>query len=247
MSGLLRPVGPESAQTYWARRGLVFGAAMVLTVAMALIVTGTSSGSAAQPNPPIADYNSVPDAASMTPTYQSSASPSPIETAPRTPSLVDLSTSTPSTIPATRSAKPRSPTTKKKTEPVRCSPEELRPTLTGKQRLEVKQDTTFQLSLINGSDQTCIARVTGKNFELRIDSGSDHIWSSGDCPSMIESITRKLGSEHAVAWSLTWNGKRSKSTCKSAHEALRPGAYVATAQLDGAEPVKLRMILSERN
>lgn len=246
MSGALRPVGPESAQTYWARRGLVFGAAMVLTVAMALIVGATSSGSVAQPNPPTADY-AVPNAASMTPAYQNSVSPSPIETGLRTPSLVDVSASNPSTVPATMSAKPKASTTKKKTEAVRCSPEELRPTLTGKQRLEAEHDTTFQLSLINGSGQTCIARVTRKNFELRIDSGGDRIWSSGDCPSMIKSITRKLGSEHAVAWSLTWNGKRSKSTCKSAHEALRPGAYIATAQLDGAEPVKLRMILSERN
>jgi hypothetical protein len=33
MSGLLRPVGPEGAQTYWARRGLVLGATAVLAIA----------------------------------------------------------------------------------------------------------------------------------------------------------------------------------------------------------------------
>ncbi len=36
MSGLLRPVGPEAAQTYWVRRGLVLGATMVLAVAVAV-------------------------------------------------------------------------------------------------------------------------------------------------------------------------------------------------------------------
>ena len=52
MSGLLRPVGPAPAQTYWARRALVFGpAASVLAIAVVLISNGTSSGSAAQPNP----------------------------------------------------------------------------------------------------------------------------------------------------------------------------------------------------
>src|SRR4051794_11231930 len=53
MSGVLRPVGPQPVQTYWARRALVFGAAaMVLVIAVALIISGTSNGSTAQPNPP---------------------------------------------------------------------------------------------------------------------------------------------------------------------------------------------------
>jgi hypothetical protein len=120
---------------------------------------------------------------------------------------------------------------------------ELRPTLTGKQRLAPKKRNTFQLSLINGSEQTCMARVTKTNFELKIYSGSDRIWSTADCPSVIKPISRKLGSEHAVAWTLTWDGKRSKPDCRSAREAPRPGKYVATAQLEGAEPVTLRMIL----
>jgi hypothetical protein len=51
MSGLLRPVGREPAQTYWARRALVFGAALAPVIAGALIITGPSSGSAAQPHP----------------------------------------------------------------------------------------------------------------------------------------------------------------------------------------------------
>jgi hypothetical protein len=56
MSGLLRPIGPEPGQIYWARRALVFGAAMVLAIALGLIISGTTGGSAAQPNPPTAAY-----------------------------------------------------------------------------------------------------------------------------------------------------------------------------------------------
>jgi hypothetical protein len=52
MGGLLHPVGPDSGQTYWARRALVVGVAMVLAVAVALIINATNSGSAAQPSPP---------------------------------------------------------------------------------------------------------------------------------------------------------------------------------------------------
>ena len=163
-----------------------------------------------------------------------------------TPSAIDPSGSASSTTPEPK-ATTRKASTKKtdRSSPVDCPAEELRPTLTGKQRLAPKQPTTFQLSLINGSDQTCIARVTRKNFELKIYSGSDRIWSTADCRSAIKPISRKLASEHAVAWSLTWDGKRSKSNCKSAQEAPRPGTYVATAQLEGAEPVQLRMLLSD--
>jgi hypothetical protein len=238
MSGLLRPVGPEAAQTYWVRRGLVVGATMVLAVAVLLIINGTSGrGSAvrANPSPPTASY-SVP----------SPAAPSSMHTATRTPSAIDPSSSASSTAPEPKAAT-RKVSTKKtdRSGPVDCPAGELRPTLTGKQRLASKRPTTFQLSLINGSDQTCIARVTRRNFELKIYSGSDRIWSTADCRSAIKPITRKLSSEYAVAWSLTWDGKRSKSNCRSARDAPGPGTYIATAQLEGAEPVQLRMRLSD--
>jgi hypothetical protein len=235
MSGLLRPVGPEAAQTYWARRGLVLGATMVLAIAVLLIISGANIGSAVQANPPPST------AGSGMPT---SESPSSIPTAMWTPSVVNASVATSSASPELQ-ASTRTASTKKTHQgrPVDCPAEELRQTLTGKQRLALKRPATFQLSLINGSDQTCIARVTRKNFELRINSGNDRIWSTADCGSIIMPISHELGSEHAVAWSLTWDGKRSKSDCRSAHEALRPGTYLVTAQLKGAEPVQLRMLL----
>ena len=87
--------------------------------------------------------------------------------------------------------------------------------------------------------------MTRKNFELRISSGKDQIWSTVDCKSIIKPISHRLGSEHAIAWSLTWDGKRSKSDCRSAREALRPGTYLVTAQLQGAAPVQLPMRLRD--
>lgn len=57
VSRLLHPVGPESVQTYWARRALMFGAAAMLAVAAALIIHSTSSGSEAQPNQQAAAYS----------------------------------------------------------------------------------------------------------------------------------------------------------------------------------------------
>jgi hypothetical protein len=231
MSGVLRPVGPESVRTYWVRRGLVLAAATVLVVTLTLIITRTSTGSAADPSP-----------ASASPTPRAAPSTSTMETVMPTQSFVSAS--------ATREpAAKKSP--KLKASPRKanhsttqsCAPKELRTTLAGKQRIVARHRTTFQLSLINGSAQTCTSRVTAKNFELKINYRDAQIWTTDDCPSMIKPISRKLASEHAMAWSLTWDGKRSKSRCKSASQALRAGSYVATAQLKGAPPVKLRMIV----
>src|SRR5688572_1189225 len=84
MSGLLRPVGPEGAQTYWARRGLVLGATVVLAIAVLLIISGAGIGKAvhANPSPSIAGY-ALPSSASL-----------PMPTAVPTPSAVDPSAST---------------------------------------------------------------------------------------------------------------------------------------------------------
>ena len=77
----------------------------------------------------------------------------------------------------------------------------MRVTLNGKQHLKVKKRTVFQLSLINGSGQTCIASITPKNFELKIYSGTDRIWSTNDCSTAIKSVTKKLPREQVVEWS----------------------------------------------
>jgi hypothetical protein len=234
MSGVLHPVGPQSVRTYWARRGLVFAATTILVLALALIIGGPGSGSAATPSPTSEDSASP-----------AAASPSAVETPAPTPSVVDISASATPKPSATKNRKLKASIRQpQQAAPASCTTKELRPTLTAKRRIVPKHPTTFQLSLINGSAQTCVARVTRKNFQLKINSGSDRIWSTDDCPSMIKTVSRKLRSEHAVAWSLTWNGKRSKSRCKSASQSLHPGRYVATAQLDGAEPVKLRMVLN---
>jgi len=135
------------------------------------------------------------------------------------------------------------PTVTAKPGPVACPADQLRVTLTGKQHLKVKKRTVFQLSLINGSGQTCIASITPENFELKIYSGTDRIWSTDDCSSAIRPVTKKLPREQVVEWSLAWNGRRSRDDCKDRPETPRAGTYFATAQLDGAKPVRLRMII----
>jgi hypothetical protein len=231
MSPVLRPVGPEPAQVYWLRRLAVLGVVVVvLAVIGTLIANGTNSGSAVQASPPplVTAETSVP-----TPTPSDRSTPSGTPSTSAKPSAAGA-TAPPSTTAATATLP---------AQPAACAPHSLRPTLTGKQRLKPTEPNTFTMSVINGSGETCVASVTVDNFELKIYSGSDRIWSTKDCATAIKAITRNLDPEQAMEWSLSWNGRRSRAGCQSRPEIPRPGTYHATAQLAGAQPVQLRMIL----
>jgi hypothetical protein len=241
MSTVLHPAGPEPAQTYWKRRVVVIAiAVLVLVVAGALIANGTSSGSAVQASPsppPPATTTAVTGTPTPTPSAGARAS------ARRTPAASpSASASASARAAATPSATPK-PSKTPTPEPAACVASTLRPTLTGKQRLKPKERSTFTLSLINGSGRTCSAVVNRDNFELRIYSGSDRIWSTKDCATIVKPMRRTLEAEQALEWKLIWNGLRSRTGCKPRPEIPRPGTYYATAQLAGGEPVQLLMTL----
>nr|WP_294693087.1 hypothetical protein [uncultured Friedmanniella sp.] len=255
MSSVLHPVGPEPEQTYWARRlALVLSLVVVVGVVAALIssMLGTGSAVSAAPAPPAATLqpaSSVTPSASPTPsawptpsTSASSASPSPSASSSAASSSGTSASASPSSTAEAKTSATKKPRPKP-TGPVACAPAKLRTTLTGKQTLKPKQDNKLTLSLINGSDSTCTVSVTAKNFELKIFSGTDRIWSSNDCATALKPISRKVKAEDAVEWTMTWDGNRSAKGCKDRPEIPRAGTYFATAQLDGAKPVQLRMIL----
>ena len=236
MSTVLHPVGPEPEETYWARRVAVLIALVVVAgLVVALVVNATRAGSAvsAAPVPPPV---TAPPADSPSPSATPSASPS--ASGSGSPSASSTPSPSASTKPkATPKPKPTP------TGPVACEPEELRATLTGKQRLKPEQGTTFTLSLINGSATACVVSVTPENFELKLYSGTDRIWTSDDCAKAIEPRKATVKAEDAVEWTMAWDGQRSRAGCGSRPEVPRPGTYFATAQLEGAKPVQLRMIL----
>ena len=240
MSTVLHPAGPEPAPTYWVRRVAVVGVAIVvLVVAGALIANGTSSGSAVQASPappPPAPADAATGSPTRTPTPTQSAG-ARVNASPTATSARPSATASPSASATPKPSKTPTP------EPITCAANRLRPTLTGKQRLKPKERSTFTLSLINGSGQTCTATVNGANFELRIYSGTDRIWSTKDCATVVKPLRRTLKAEQALEWTLNWNGRRSRTGCKSRPEIPRPGTYYATAELAGAEPVQLLMTL----
>ena len=76
-----------------------------------------------------------------------------------------------------------------------------------------------------------MAEVTAKNFDLTIYSGKDRIWSTDDCSKAIKPTKKTIKAEEALEWSLTWNGRRSRSNCKNRPEIPKSGTYFATAQV----------------
>lgn len=245
MSGLLHPVGPEQPRTYWQRRGLVIVAVLVaIAVAVTLIVNLAGGGDQQQAVPAATQPASTQPPASPT----SGTAPSTPATAPAPSKSAKAPATTAAPPKASTSAKPSSapPATKQpatKMPTPACKASELRATLRGDQKLKVSQKTTFTVTLINGGPTTCVVSVTPSTFELKIYSGTDRIWGTKDCTTSVKPIEKAVASEGEVAWTMAWNGRRSAKDCKNRSETPRPGTYFATAQLKGADPVKLGMTL----
>ena len=263
MSGVLHPVGPEPAQTYWVRRGVLLAVVLLLAVIVVFGVANlTKAAVATAPPPPIPAAATSPTP-STTPrpstAASSSAGPTPSAAATGGPSATSPastnaqpSSSTAARPSATHAAKPSAtPTAKPSATPTvigtpDCRPAGLRVTVKGDRSLSPGQNNTFTLSLTNPGAQTCLASVTDQNFELKIYSGKDRIWSSQDCGKTLAAFDKKLAPRAGVSWKMTWNGERSVKgkACKRGTDTPQPGTYWATAQLDGAKPVQLRMIIS---
>jgi hypothetical protein len=254
MSGLLHPVGPEPAQTYWLRRALVLGAfAVVLAIFIALVANATGGAQVVSAVPPSPAGAVTPLTSPSPSSTQTSASAKPSATpSPAATSKASSSTTAPTaaaTPKASRTGKastaPKASTTPNpsaKKAPALCDPGQLRTTLTGTKRLATEQATVFELSLINGGPSRCLATVSSGNFVLKIYSGSDRIWSSNDC-AVLKPLKKQLGSQQQVAWKMGWNGQRSTPGCQKVKAVPRAGTYIATAQLKGAKAVKVGLNL----
>lgn len=242
MSSVLHPIGPEEPRTYWLRRGVVIGLAVVLLGVVAWTVwprAGRTAGPAPASTP------------SMSATPQGSAGTS---ASPSSPSATEGSSAgasastTSSTIRKPASPSTSSSATATTTPPVTgCDAEQMRVTLTGDRTVEADHTTTFRLSVINGSPVACTLDLDDSTFELKIYSGSDRIWSTDDCGRwLVAKAKHRLAVEKEYEWATAWTGKRSKSGCRTSG-GLKPGTYVATATLkvggEQSEPVQLVMRL----
>ena len=239
---MLHPVGPEPVRVYWLRRLVILGVGLSLLVAAIAMIINAGGASAVSADPP-PSAPPLPTAAAVTnaavsPTPAALESSSALSASPRRSSAAspgELERAGTSTAPS-KSTKVALP---------ECERSQLRVTLAGDRTLKLKQPATFALAVINGSAEGCAVSVSAKNFELKIYSGSDRIWSTKDCATSVTPITATLGIQQVIEWDMTWDGRRSATDCEHDSESLEAGTYVATAELTGSHPVRLRMLLTD--
>lgn len=97
-------------------------------------------------------------------------------------------------------------------------------------------DVRLTLQLRTLDSPACNWEVSADTVAVRLTSGSDRIWSSQDCPSVVPEEPVVLRNNKPVRVDVMWNGRRSDPDCSRTTAWAEPGYYhVATAAM-GAEP-----------
>ena len=126
--------------------------------------------------------------------------------------------------------------------PRTCTPAGLSLSLTGPTAISATEPTNFVVTVSVAGDD-CVLDLGTQSFVLRVSSGSDPIWSTMHCPVDGLSGMRELVSG-ANEFQLVWPTRRSAEGCVLSENLLRPGTYVATAELNGVSPDQQVMVLS---
>jgi hypothetical protein len=148
-----------------------------------------------------------------------------------TPSQPTTPTGTPS---PTESATPTP------TGPLACDQTNTGLALAGYQKVKQDAKQPFKMSLTNTGGAACVLDLTPANFSLTVTSGTDQIWTTGDCPKWVPAKKQTLKPEKGYEFAIEWGVARSAAGCKESKSLLNPGTYVATASF--ADSVKSRQV-----
>jgi len=197
---------PEDPAAYWRRRVFALGGVIAVVAVLAWACSGTGEDHTQQ-----AAEQSASPSTSSGPVAPLAATGSPSTSASSTPSA--SASKSPSASPSREKHRPGDP----------CEPGDVvvTPDLGGS-AYSSGEKPEFSYTLVNTGKYTCPYDV-GK-LELRITSGSDHIWSSTDCAR--GSARKKLKRGVPYSRTITWNRTRSNSKCHHTDQKARPGTYV---------------------
>lgn len=98
------------------------------------------------------------------------------------------------------------------------------------------RDVTILLNFQMQTTEACTWRVSPETMEVKITSGVDVVWWSGECPAAIP--TQDVVIRQAVPTPVTmlWSSKRSDEYCTNRTAWALPGAYTAAASALEGEP-----------
>jgi hypothetical protein len=96
------------------------------------------------------------------------------------------------------------------------------------------RDVRIVLELRTIESAACTWEVSPESLSLKITSGDDEIWTSRECPRVIETQEVTIRRDHTTKVDLAWNGRRSDEECSKLTTWALPGWYhVAAAALAG--------------
>ena len=241
MSTVLHPEGPEEPRTYWMRRGISVGVVVLLVLIVALIWPNGDTSQTASPQPAGNATESVaisptPEpagsaAASATATANPTSEATPTTKTESKPADSTPTTSTPDKTESTRKAKAAG-------EPELCAPKDLKVSVSGPSSVRAAKSMKFDVSVTNAGKQDCELDIGQKNFELRVYSGKDKIFTTDHCWVWAPDEAGVLAPGAKLEWQTSWGVNRTAKECKTSKQLLRPGTYVATAELDKAKPAQ---------
>ncbi|GAA1754279.1 hypothetical protein [Luedemannella helvata] len=237
-------VGPLPAAVYWRRRAVVLSAIVLIFLVIFYSCSGpggnsTGGAATATATPPV-DAEPVPTETILRPTVET---PPPTSATPSSSAF---------TLPGGGGGGGGSggggsePT--EAAQGGACTDTEM--VVTAKPasgKVAAGATVDFTITFRNASKRSCSRDIGADAQELRLMDGQKVIWSSDDCNPRSGSAVRRFAPEDAVSFTLTWNGKRSRTgsgtkVCTGA-KAPEIGAYQLVGRLGTAysSPTALRL------
>jgi hypothetical protein len=217
MSGLTR--GPLPARTYWIRRTMVLGTAILLVFGIARALGAGNDGSSREAPAQARQAAAAPTTTMDLPEPAGTATDNERAKKNAEEKVVAL-------------AEPDGP----------CDDEDVAVTPTVEKPV-AGADVTFVLELRTIFSEACTWEVSPETLTLKVTSGDDEIWTSRQCPHAVGREEVTLRRDHTTRVDVTWDARRSDAECSRLTKWALPGWYhVAAAALAG-EPSDLQFHL----
>jgi hypothetical protein len=212
--------GPLPPRVYWVRRLMVLGIAALLVGGLARMLGGSSDASSGEAARTVAGT-----AAPMSdPTASDSADRRPTGHAGHRHRAHD---------PVTRVAMPSGPCP---ASDVAITPSVPKP-IAG-------SDITVVLDVSSLNIPACSWTLSGRTMALKITSGNDRIWTTGECPHAIPTQDLTVRQAEPTRVKLTWDARRSEPGCPARTEWALPGTYHLHVAALAGQPQDVTFLLT---
>lgn len=199
-----RPVGPQTALTYWQRRAFVLLVLLLVVLFFRSVLGGGGPESVTGPVPTPRPVASAGTETGSTPVSVGGA-PAP--------------TSSPGSSSPGAAVAP-------------CEPTDLTITVKSDQAsYPVGGRPELQFSVLNTGAEPCVRDLGQAAIELSVFSGTDRIWSSDDCAPGGPKKPTTLSPGTAAVTRLTWSGRRSAPGCAANAPPIQAGTYRVNARV----------------